>query len=63
MSILQVVTLFFILGAIINMCQTTSTLNRVTRSLTDLQDAEKQKSAEAEKQRLSDGRTYLLLVP
>jgi len=49
MSILQVVPLFFILGAIVNMCQTTATLNRVTRSLTDLQDAEKQKSAEAEK--------------
>lgn len=49
MSILQIVTLFFILGAIINMCQATDTLNRVTRSLTDLQDVEKQKSAEAEK--------------
>lgn len=49
MSILQVVTLFFILGAIINMCQTTSTLNRVTHSLEDLQASKEQKSAETEK--------------
>lgn len=49
MSILQIVTLFFILVTIINMCQTTDTLNRVTRSLEDLQAAEEQKSAETEK--------------
>ncbi len=49
MSILQIVTLFFILGAIINMCQAPATLNKVTHSLEDLQASKEQKSAETEK--------------
>lgn len=49
MSILRIVTLFFILVTIINMCQATATLNKVTHSLEDLQASEEQKSAETEK--------------